>query len=278
MNDNPYLPLKAEIQEIIQETTSDLDVKTYRLKFAGDRKMEFMPGQFVELSVAGTGEAPFGFASNPLRNDTIDISIKRTGTLTDVIHALKEGDTVFVRGPFGNTFPVEKLEGNDILYIAGGIGLAPLRPLITYMLEDVNRSKYKKIQMLIAARSSKDFIYFREYEEWRGMKDTEVTLTIDNEEEGWNENVGFPHNLVAEMTFDMNKTYAVLCGPPIMIKFVSQKLIEMGMSLDRIYTTLEMRMTCGVGNCGKCNIGHKYVCVDGPVFNLAELGEMPDEY
>jgi len=276
--ENPYLPMKAEILEIIQETTSDLDVKTYKLKFAGDYKIEFMPGQFVELSVPGTGEAPFGFASNPLRNETIEISIKRTGTVTDVIHALKVGDAVYIRGPFGNTFPVKELEGNDILYIAGGIGLAPLRPLITYMFEDVNRDRYGSIRMLLAARSSKDFIYFREYEEWRKVKDVELTLTIDNEEEGWNERVGFPNNIVAEMSFDMERTYAVLCGPPIMIKLVSQKLIEMGMPISRILTTLEMRMTCGVGNCGKCNIGRRYVCVDGPVFSLAELEEMPGEY
>jgi len=278
VNENPYLPFKAEILEIIQETASDLDVKTFRLKLAGDKRMEFRPGQFVEFSVPGTGEAPFGFASNPLENETIDITIKRTGMLTDTIHTLKEGDTVFVRGPFGNVFPSEKFEGSDILYIAGGLGLAPLRPLITYMLSEEYRKNFGKIMMLIAARSSGDFIYFREYGEWQGKPDTEVTLTIDNDEPGWNGKVGFPHNLVAEMRFDFEKTYAVLCGPPIMIKFVSQKLIEMGMPLERIYTTLEMRMTCGVGNCGKCNIGHKYVCIDGPVFSLAELEEMPGEY
>jgi len=272
------LPLKAGIVDIIQETKSDLDVKTYVLKFADGYKIDFMPGQFVELSVPGIGEAPFGFASNPLKNETIEITIKRTGKLTDAIHSLKAGDSVFIRGPFGNTFPSEKFCGNNILYIAGGLGLAPLRPLISYVFEEANRDKYGKVEMLIAARSSADFIYFREYEMWRAFKNTEITLTIDKEEPGWTEKVGFPHNLVAEMSFDMNKTYAVLCGPPIMIKFVSQKLIEMGMPLDRIYTTLEMRMTCGVGNCGKCNIGHKYVCVDGPVFSLEELGEMPTEY
>ena len=278
MSENPYLPLKAEILEVIQETTSDIDIKTYKIKLSGGQKIEFMPGQFVEFSVPGIGEAPFGFASNPLKNDTIELSIKRTGTLTDAIHALKAGDTVFIRGPFGNTFPVEKLCGNDILYIAGGLGLAPLRPLITYVFEEVNRSKYGKIQMLIAARTPADFIYYREYEQWRKSKDTSLILTIDNAQPDWKECVGFPHNIVAEMSFDLGKTYAVLCGPPIMIKFVSQKLIEMGMPLDRILTTLEMRMTCGVGNCGKCNIGHKYVCVDGPVFSLAELKEMPNEY
>jgi NAD(P)H-flavin reductase len=278
LNANPYLPLKAEITDIIQETKSDLDVKTYRLKFAGGYEMDFMPGQFVELSIPGAGEAPFGFASNPLVKDSIEISIKRTGSLTDVIHRMKTGDHFWIRGPFGNTFPIEKIEGHDVLFVAGGIGLAPLRPLITYMFDESKRDKFGDIKMLLAARSSSDFIYYYEYPEWRKIKDTEIVLTIDNPEPDWTEQVGFPHNLVAELEFDMGKTSAVLCGPPIMIKFVSQKLIEMGLPKDRILTTLEMRMTCGVGKCGKCNIGHQYVCVDGPVFSLAEIDEMPNEY
>ena len=278
MNQNPYLPMKAEIIEVIQETKSDLDIKTYRLKFLNDYKLDFMPGQFVEFSVPGIGEAPFGFASNPLENDVIEITIKRTGVLTEAIHSLQVGNHVFIRGPFGNTFPVEKMEGSDILYIAGGLGLAPLRPLITYIFDEGKRGKYGKIKMLIAARSSSDFVYFDECRGWRNKKDTEVTMTIDREEPGWEENVGFPHILVGEMDFDLAKTYAVLCGPPIMIKFVSEKLLEMGMPKDKILTTLEMRMTCGVGKCGKCNIGHQYVCIDGPVFSLEELANMPNEY
>ena len=279
MNATPYLPTKAEIVSIVQETTSaDLDVKTYRLKFVNGAVMDFMPGQFVGLSIPGVGEAPFGFASNPLEKDYIELSIKRTGSLTDVIHKLSVGDFCWIRGPYGNTFPIEKIEGSNILYIAGGLGLAPLRPLITWVFDESNRSRFGSIQMLLAARTSRDFIYYHEYAEWRKMKDTEIILTIDNPEEDWKEKVGFPHNLVAEMKFDIPKTYAVLCGPPIMIKFVSQTLIEMGFPKDRIITTLEMRMTCGIGKCGKCNIGHKYVCIDGPVFSLAELDEMPAEY
>jgi len=279
MNQNPYLPTKAEIVSIVQETTSaDLDVKTYRFKFVNDAVMDFMPGQFVELSVPGVGEAPFGFASNPLVKDYVEITIKRTGSLTDVIHKLDVGDHCWIRGPYGNTFPIDKIAGNDILYVAGGIGLSPLRPLITYVFDAANRDKFGKIKMLLAARTSHDFVYYDEYAEWRKNKDTEITLTIDNAEEGWTEKVGFPHNIVAEMKFDIPKTIAVLCGPPIMIKFVSGALLEMGFPKDRIITTLEMRMTCGIGKCGKCNIGHKYVCIDGPVFSLAELDEMPGEY
>jgi NAD(P)H-flavin reductase len=279
VNENPYLPQKVEIVDIVQETKSpDLDVKTYKLKFVDGSKLDFMPGQFVEFSIPGIGEAPFGFASNPLEKDFIELTIKRTGTLTDAIHALKVGDFAWLRGPFGNTFPIDTIKGNDIIFIAGGIGLSPLRPLITYIFDDSNRSDFGKIQMLIAARSSKDFSYFDQFKEWRKIDNTEVTLTIDREEPGWNERVGFPHNLVAEMSFDFEKTLAILCGPPIMIKFVSQKLMEMGLPKDRIITTLEMRMTCGVGKCGKCNIGHQYVCIDGPVFTLADLDHMPNEY
>ncbi|MDL2214280.1 FAD/NAD(P)-binding protein [Clostridia bacterium OttesenSCG-928-O13] len=275
---NPYLPMKAQIQKIIQETSSpDLDVKTYRLRFEDGHPMEFMPGQFVEFSVPGIGECPFGFASSPLCKECFEITIKRTGKVTDKIHALKEGDFVWIRGPFGNTFPVEKFEGSDLLFIAGGLGLAPLRPFILYALDEQNRKKYGKIDMLLAARTSKDHCFMYEYDEWRA-KGATVNLTIDNPEPNWDGLVGFPHNLVKEMEFDFSKLYAFLCGPPIMIKFVQQTLMEMGMPIDRLYTTLEMRMTCGVGKCGKCNIGRQYVCVDGPVFCMAELAEMPAEY
>jgi NAD(P)H-flavin reductase len=275
---NPYLPMKARIQKIIQETSSpDLDVKTYRLRFEDGHALDFMPGQFVEFSVPGIGECPFGFASSPLNKDYFEITIKRTGKVTDKIHTLKEGDFVWIRGPFGNTFPVEKFESANLLFIAGGLGLAPLRPFILYALDDTNRSKYGKIDMLLAARSSKDHCFAYEYGEWR-TKGASVNLTIDNPEPGWDGLVGFPHNLVKNMDLDFSNMYAFLCGPPIMIKFVQQSLMEMGIPIDRLYTTLEMRMTCGVGKCGKCNIGRQYVCVDGPVFCMAELAEMPGEY
>lgn len=275
---NPYLPQRVKLVEVIQETSTDLDIKTYRLKFDEGAKMDFLPGQFVELSIPGVGEAPFGFASSPLEKEYIELSIKRVGLVTEALHQLKAGSDVWIRGPFGNTFPTEKMEGSNILVIAGGLGLAPLRPLLLYMFDEENRKKYGKIQMLFAARSSGDFIYRREYEEWGRIGGNSITCTIDRPEDGWTGRVGFPHVLVAEMSIDNANTTAVLCGPPIMIKFVSSKLVEMGIPKEKIFTTLEMRMTCGVGKCGKCNIGHKYVCIDGPVFNMAELSNMPGEY
>ncbi|MCL2120968.1 MAG: FAD/NAD(P)-binding protein [Clostridiales bacterium] len=276
---NPYLPARAEIMEVIQETFSaDLDVKTFKLRFADGRPMEFLPGQFVEFSVPGMGECTFGFASSPLIKDYFELTIKRTGKVTDAIHALHAGDSVWIRGPFGNTFPLALMENNDLFFVAGGLGLAPLRPFILYALNEQNRKKYGRMQMLLAARTSKDHCFAYDYAHWRSVADTSVDLTIDNPEPDWHEKVGFPHELVKDMQFDFSKMYAILCGPPVMIKAVQASLMEMGLPIDRLYTTLEMRMTCGVGKCGKCNIGKQYVCVDGPVFCMAELANMPAEY
>lgn len=279
MSNNPYLPIKARIEKVIQETTSpDLDVKTFRIKLLGGTPFAYMPGQFIEFSVPGMGECPFGFASMPMDDGSFDITIKRTGKVTNRIHALDEGSFVWIRGPFGNTFPLELMENSDLLIVAGGIGLAPLRPFIQYVLNNSNRAKYGKIDMLLAARTSGDHCFTYDYDVWRSIGDTTIRQTIDREEPGWTDLVGFPHNLIKDMTLDFGNLYAILCGPPIMIKAVQGALTEMGMPLDRLYTTLEMRMTCGVGKCAKCNIGHQYICIDGPVFSMAELSTMPNEY
>lgn len=279
MSDNPYLPVRAEILSIKVETKSpDLDIKTFKLKLAGGKALDFMPGQFLELTVDGTGEAPFGFASSPLDKDFVEVTIKRTGRVTDALHRLSPGDSVWVRGPFGNTFPIKAMEGRNLTYIAGGVGLAPLRPLIKYVYHPDNRGRFGKVDMLIAARTPGDFVYRDEYEQWSAMKDSKVSLTIDRPVDGWTGMVGFPHDLIGGMDLAFDSTTFVLCGPPMMIKAVADKLQAKGCPKDRLVTTMEMRMTCGVGKCGKCNIGHRYVCVDGPVFTLAELGEMPTEY
>jgi len=276
---NPYLPVKARIENIIQETTSpDLDVKTFKIMLFDDKGLSFLPGQFVEFSVPGTGECPFGFASMLQDDGCFDITIKRTGKVTNMIHALDVGSSVWIRGPFGNTFPLELMEGSDLLIVAGGIGLAPLRPLIQYILDKDNRNNYGKVDMLLAARSTNDHCFTYDYDKWRSAGETGIFQTIDRDEPGWTGLVGFPHDLVKDIFSDIQNRYTVLCGPPIMIKAVKTALSEMGLPLDRLYTTLEMRMTCGVGKCAKCNIGHRYICIDGPVFNMAELSTMPEEY
>lgn len=279
MSDNPYLPVRAEILSIKVETKSpDLDIKTFKLKLGGGQTLDFMPGQFLELTVDGSGEAPFGFASSPLEKDFVEVTIKRTGRVTDALHRLSVGDSVWVRGPFGNTFPIKDMEGRNLTYIAGGVGLAPLRPLIKYVYHPSNRDRFGQVNMLIAARTPGDFVYRDEYEQWAAMKDSAVAMTIDRPVDGWTGMVGFPHDLIGGMDLAFDSTTFVLCGPPMMIKAVADKLQAKGCPKDRLVTTMEMRMTCGVGKCGKCNVGHRYVCVDGPVFTLAELGQMPSEY
>ncbi len=274
---NPYLPIPARIEEIIQETTSDSqDVKTYKLK--PKQEIHFRPGQFVECSVPGVGESTFGFASNPLVKDGIELCIKRTGRVTQAIHMLSAGDTLWIRGPFGNCFPLEEFEGHDLFIVVGGLGLAPLRPLIEYVLDDSNRGKYGKINMMIAARSPKDFNFAYDYDRWASVPDVHIYQTIDAMVPGWDKLVGFPNNLIKDIEFDAKNTIGLICGPPIMIKLNSAAFKDLGLPTDCIYTTLEMRMTCGLGKCGKCNIGHRYVCLDGPVFNLKELDGMPGEY
>lgn len=276
-NVNPYLPTPAKIIDIIQETHSDSqDVKTYTLQLS--TPIDYMPGQFVEVTITGAGEAPFGFASSPHIKENMQLCIKRAGYVTDAFHMLQVGDTIWIRGPYGNTFNLEQMKGHDLFYVAGGLGLAPLRPMIDYIFQPDVRPDYGKINMLVAARSTNDFVFKYDYNNWGSMPDTDIYLTIDNPEPGWDGLVGYPNNLIGDIQFDVNNTYALLCGPPVMIKVLSEAFVNMGLPKERIITSLEMRMTCGVGKCGKCNIGRRYVCIDGPVFSMAEIEGMPSEY
>jgi NAD(P)H-flavin reductase len=199
--------------------------------------------------------------------------------LTDYLHSLEVGDEITVRGPYGNNFPVEtELKGKDLLFIAGGIGLAPLRSVINYVID--NRENYGKVDILYGSRSADDLVQLKEIQEvWMKTPGVNVYLTIDRPQDGWTGNVGFVPSYLKELNFaaEANKV-ALVCGPPIMIKFVLAALKEMGFSDEQVYTTLELRMKCGVGKCGRCNIGSKYVCKDGPVFRFDEIDELPNEY
>ena len=207
----------------------------------------------------------------------MEFSIKRCGQLTDYLHEVEPGQEIAIRGPYGNNFPVETaLKQQNLLFIAGGIGLAPLHSVIDYAL--ANRSNYGKIDVVYGARSKGDFVDYEELTTaWPASADTNVHLTIDRAEEGWSGNVGFVPQYLKDLGFSTDKTVLV-CGPPIMIKLTLAALQEMGFSKEQVYTTLEMKMKCGIGKCGRCNIGSKYVCKDGPVFRCDELDELPDEY
>jgi NAD(P)H-flavin reductase len=207
----------------------------------------------------------------------MEFSIKKCGCLTSWLHQTEEGQQVTVRGPYGNGFPVESaFKGKNMLFIAGGIGLAPLRSVINYIRD--NRENYGTVDIVYGSRSMDDLVDFREIEEeWKNEKDFNVYLTIDREQEGWNGHVGFVPNYVKEVNIPTDRT-AVLCGPPIMIKFTLAALLELGFDKKQVYTTLEFRMKCGIGKCGRCNVGDKYICKDGPVFRMDELQELPSEY
>lgn len=274
---SPLLPHSATITKIIDETS---DVKTFQVVFDDPAVLENFgnkPGQCGMLSILGVGEAMISITSSPTRKGMLEFSIKKIGRLTTVIHELVVGDKIVIRGPYGNHFPFEMMKGKNCLFIAGGIGLAPLRSLIDYVLD--NRDDYGRVDIIYGARSYDDLCFkYDIFDRWTKIRDTNVYVTIDREEEQWKGHVGFVPSYLEELNPPSGNTIPVTCGPPIMIKFVLQALEKMGYKDEDVITTLEMNMRCGVGKCGRCNIGEKYICVDGPVFNLAQIKKLPPEF
>ena len=275
MTNETLIPYLGVVTDIRIDTP---DVKTFRvLTPDGVKPFDHMPGQCAMLSIPGVGEAMFSITSSPTNKDYMEFSIKKCGCLTDWLHMMDVGQQITIRGPYGKPFPVEtELKGKDLLFIAGGIGLAPLRSVINYVRD--NRANYGSVQIVYGARSKDDLVDYNEIiNEWMTDDGVEVNLTIDREQEGWDGHVGFIPNFVKELNPDLKKT-VLMCGPPVMIKFTLQGPMELGFEKTQVYTTMELKMKCGVGKCGRCNIGDKYVCKDGPVFRFDELDELPDEY
>ena len=276
---NPYHPKPMKIVKITDESEV-MDTRTFELEWMNpEDKNEFsyLPGQFAELSIMGYGEAPISITSSPTRTN-LQFCIKRMGVVTTAIHNCRIGDIIGVRGPYGNTFPLQDFKGKNVVFIAGGIGLAPLRSLINYMLHESHRTDYKDITILYGARSPGDLLFKYELEEWNERKDANYQETVDRAVGDYKGRVGFVPALLDEIAPSPENAIAVTCGPPIRIKFVLQGLTKLGFKPDRIVTTLEMRMKCGIGKCGRCNIGKYYVCIDGPVFTYEQLMSMPKEY
>ena len=275
MIEENLIPKIGVITDIRKDTP---DVKTFRVVGTDGKKLfQHMPGQCAMVSVPGVGECMFSITSSPTNQEYMEFSIKKCGCVTEVIHAMEVVQQITDRGPYGKNFPVEEdFKGKDLLFIAGGIGLAPLRSVINYVRH--YRENYGKVVIVYGARSKDDLVDIEEIQtEWVNEPNTEVYLTIDRPQEGWDGHVGFVPAYVKELGLDPNMT-AVLCGPPIMIKFTLAGLLELGFEKSRVYTTLELRMKCGIGKCGRCNVGDKFVCKDGPVFRMTELDELPDEY
>ena len=275
MTNETLIPMIGVVTDICRDTP---DVKTFRVEAPeGGKVFEHIPGQCAMLSIPGAGEGMFSITSSPTQKNYMEFSIKKCGCLTSWLHQMEVGQQIGIRGPYGNGFPVDTdFAGKDLLFIAGGIGLAPLHSVINYCRD--NRDRYGKIDIVYGSRSMDDLVDYQEIlDEWCREEGINVHLTIDREQSDWDGHVGFVPNYVKELGFDTSST-VVMCGPPIMIKFTLAGLVELGFEKSNVYTTMELRMKCGVGKCGRCNIGDKYVCKDGPVFRCDQLAEMPDEY
>ena len=277
---NPFLPMPMRVEKIITET-DDRSLKTFTLDFINEEdksSFNYLPGQFAQLSVFGKGEAPFGIASSPTQPDCLQFTVNRIGVITTALHNLEEGEIIGVRGPLGNSFPVEKLEGKNIVIIGGGFAFTTLRSLTNYMLYRENRSRFGDITVIYGARSPGLLLYKDELKEWGKRDDLNLHLTVDAADKDWKGKVGLVPNITKEIAPSPENAYALVCGPQVMVKFTLPVLKELRFLPERILLSLEMRMKCGIGMCGRCNIGSKYVCKDGPVFTLNQLNGLPAEF
>jgi NAD(P)H-flavin reductase len=277
---NPYLPIPMVVKKASVET-SDRMLRTLDLEFRNeeDRKaFHFIPGQFCELSVLGKGEAPFGIASAPTEKDGLKFTINKAGIVTTALHHIEEGMEIGIRGPLGNGYPIDLFEGKNLLVIGGGFAFTTLRSLIAFLVNPENRSRVKDITIIYGARTPGLLLYKEELAEWRKRKDIKLIVTVDAGDKDWSGRVGLVPNVLEEAAPASGNTYAVICGPPVMIKFTFPKLVALKFPNEHIYTSLEKRMKCGIGKCGRCNIGHLYACKDGPVFSYAQLEKLPKDY
>jgi len=274
--------MSVTIKKIIIENEAR-DIKTFDLGFNDKKdanKFKYTCGQFAEISILGVGEAPIGIASSPMDEDLVQFTVKKypTGVVTSVLHNLCPGDIIGIRGPYGNGFPMKDFEGNNLLIIGGGFALTTLRSLTKYILHKKNRARFKDITVLYGARGPGELIYKSDLKQWDQREDINIHLTVDKGDENWKDLVGLVPNVLKELAPSSKDCISLVCGPFIMVKYTIPPLLDIGFSPERIFTSLEMRLKCGIGKCGRCNIGSKYVCKDGPVFTYKELQGLPNEY
>lgn len=263
----PMVPSPHRILKVRRETGDVFTIETQPQ--AGESDFPFTPGQFNMVYVFGVGEVPLSISGDPARTKTLIHTIRGVGWVTRALQGMKKGDMIGVRGPFGNPWPMEVAPGNDVLIIAGGVGLAPVRPAIYQLLAE--REKYGKISVLYGARSPDDILYGKELEKWRGRFDLEVEVTVDSAQRGWMGNVGVVTQLIPKVVSDPENTLAMICGPEIMMRFTIKELQKQGMSDTSIYLTMERNMKCAIGFCGHCQFGPQFICKDGPVFRYDRI-------
>jgi NAD(P)H-flavin reductase len=278
---NPYRPILTAIRKTTVENEAR-DLKTFRLEFCDPDEANgfgFECGQFAELTVFGVGECPIGIASSPMDKEFLEFTIKRypDGLVTNALHNCDEGTHIGVRGPLGNCFPLQGMEGKNVVVIGGGFAFTTLRSTIQYMLHEANRSRFGNISLIYGARSPGELLYKDELEEWQGRSDIETHVTVDKGNGDWKGKVGFVPAILEQVAPSPKDAIALVCGPPIMLKFTLPVLTKLGFEPGEIVTSLEMRMKCGIGLCGRCNIGSKYVCRDGPVFTYEQIQALPAE-
>jgi sulfite reductase subunit B len=266
---NPYRPLRAEVLDVITETPT---IKTIRFK--PEQPLTFRTGQFVEVTLPGVGEAPFTPSSKPSVKEVIEVSVMRVGKVTEKIHQLQKGDVIGVRGPFGNGYPIDSFKGKEVLVVGGGCGFAPLRSLM-YSLFELS-GQFKKLYFRGGCKTPTDFLYRKEIESWRQRSDLQLELTVDKGDETWKGPVGVVTTILDSAKMDYKNGIAILCGPPIMMKFGAKKIMEMGFKEQNLYLSMEKNMSCGIGKCGHCRLGLYYCCKDGPVFRYEQIKSCPE--
>jgi sulfhydrogenase subunit gamma (sulfur reductase) len=280
--ENPYLPYPVRIDDIIVES-EDRNLKTFKFVFLNpedEKKFAYRAGQFAELSIAGKGEIPIGIASSPVEKGFIKFTVNKAGVVTSHLHNMQVGDVMGVRGPLGNSYPWDMLEGKNVLIVGGGFAFTTLRSSIIYMLDPANRQRFGDISVVYGARNPGMLLYKDELVEWEKRDDIHMHITVDGTDDpDWKYNVGFVPPITEQKAPQGNEnSFAIVCGPPIMIKFTQPVLEKLGYDHDHIILSLENRMKCGIGMCGRCGIGRELVCKDGPVFTLKQINLTPREY
>jgi sulfhydrogenase subunit gamma (sulfur reductase) len=272
---NPYQPFNARIVRIYKMVP---DHYLFTLRFEDDAlssSFRHRPGQFVMLSVPGSGEAPISISSSPTRPGVLELCVRRTGRVTDALYRLRMNDVVGVRGPYGNGYPVEEMRGGDLLLAAGGLGMAPLRSLLWYALDE--REKFGRVILMYGTRDPASMLFREELTSLTDRDDLECLLTVDADPTGgWSQHVGYLPELFDHVEIDPATTHAAVCGPPVVYQYVLERLLRLGFSKDRILMSLERRMKCGVGKCGHCSVGYKYTCLHGPIFTYWDAINLPE--
>jgi sulfite reductase subunit B len=266
-----YVPHPAELIRVASIAERE-KLFEFRLKYG--KELSHKPGQFVELSIFGIGEAPISISSSPKKKGSFELAVRNVGNVTNALHSMDTGTTVGIRGPFGNGFPVDNLKGKDILIVAGGIGLFPLRSLINYVLD--NRKEFGRLIVLSGSRTPQERMFARELENWQKREDMELLETVDKRDQSWMGNVGVVTTLFPKVDIDPENTFAITVGPPVMYKFVVAACQKKGIADEQIIMSLERRMKCGVGKCGHCQINGVYVCQEGPVFTYAQIKKLEE--